>query len=90
MTSIAPRTLVSLLLAGLTVQTATAAPKGNTDANAKTENDGWTYVEVGARNTEVSPDLFRYLSPYHYSKERAADGDCSIEFGIDCRTGGSG
>lgn len=62
MSSIKSRTLVSLFLAGLTVQTATAAPKGNTGGNTKTEKDGWTYVEVGARNTEVSPDLFHYLS----------------------------
>jgi hypothetical protein len=61
MSSIKSRTLVSLFLAGLTVQTATAAPKGNTGANTKTENDGWTYVEVGAKNTEVSPYVFHLL-----------------------------
>lgn len=60
MSSIKSRTLASLFLAGLMAQTATAAPKGNTGANTKTETNGWTYVEVGARNTEVSPDLSHY------------------------------
>jgi hypothetical protein len=47
------RTLASLLISLLVVQAVTAAPKGNKGADGKIQKDGWTYVEVGARNTEV-------------------------------------
>lgn len=59
------RSLAAVFLSLLVAQTAIAVPtskkkaeKADTDNKGEKGKEGWKYVEVGARNTEVSLPLF--------------------------------